>query len=135
MTVEQAAPGAGPHEQPGARRLLGTVISTATSPSFFALEFRLEPDRVTTPGRFVAVEATAADGDEILVIARVEDVHEVNPHEDALSSTLHGVLEFDTTYAHEGASTVIYRVASAEPLEEAVLGGDGAVAEIRSVTA
>src|SRR5215469_12477019 len=127
MTVEQAAPGAGPHEQPGPRRLLGRVISTATSPSFFALEFRVEPDRVTTPGRFVAVEAAAEDGGEVLVIARVEDVHEVNPHEDALSSTLHGVLSFDTTYAHEGASTVIYRLASAEPLEEAALAEDGTV--------
>lgn len=134
MTVEQIASASTPSEQPGARRLLGRVISTATSPSFFALEFRVEPDRVTTPGRFVAVEATAEDGDDVLVLARVEDVHEVNPHEDALSSTLHGVLDFDTTYAHEGASTVIYRVASAEPLEEASLGEDGTVTQIRSVT-
>lgn len=134
MTVERIAPAPTLPDQPGARRLLGRVISTATSPSFFALEFRVEPDRVTTPGRFVAVEATTEDGDGVVVIARVEDVHEVNPHEDALSSTLHGVLEFDTTYAHEGASTVIYRVASAEPLEEAALSKDGGVAEIRSVT-
>ncbi len=134
MTIEGVAQAQNKLDEVGSCRLLGRVISTATSPSFFALEFRVEPNRVTTPGRFVAVEASAEDGDNVLVIGRVEDVHEVNPHEDALSSTLHGVLEFDTTYAHEGASTVIYRVASAEPLEEAVLGDDGAVAGIRSIT-
>jgi uncharacterized protein len=134
MSVEQAAHVAGPPDLPGARRLLGRVISTASSPSFFALEFRVEPDRVTAPGRFVAIEAGAENERDILVIARVEDVHEVNPHEDALSSTLHNVLEFDTTYAREGASTVIYRVASAEPLEEAELHENGSVAEIHSVT-
>lgn len=133
MTVERAAAAADVAAAPEARRLLGRIISTASSPSFFALEFRVEPDRVTTPGRFVAVEAKAEDGADVLVIARVEDVHEVNPHEDALSSTLRDVVPFGTTYAEEGASTVIYRVASAEPLEEAALDDDGKVAEIHSV--
>jgi len=133
MSVEPAAPTVEAPVRPGQRRLLGRVISTASSPSFFALEFRVDPDRVTAPGRFVAVDAQSEDGRDVMVIARVEDVHEVNPHEDALSSTLHNVLPFDTTYATEGASTVIYRVASAEPLEEAELDDDGAVAEIRSV--
>jgi uncharacterized protein len=133
VSIEPAAPAEQPSVHLGQRRLLGRVISTSSSPSFFALEFRVDPDRATTPGRFVAIDAQDEEGRDVLVIARVEDVHEVNPHEDALSSTLHNVLPFDTTYAHEGASTVIYRVASAEPLEEAALDEDGAVAEIRSV--
>jgi hypothetical protein len=118
---------------PGVGALLGTVVSTDTSPSFFALEFRLDADRTTAPGRLVAVQAEAADGRDVLVLARVDDAHEVNPHEDALSSTLRSVLPFGTVYADEGSSTVIYRLASAEPLEEAVLDADGDVVEVRSV--
>src|SRR2546426_2993275 len=95
---------------PGAGALLGNVVSPETSPSFFALQFRLNAGKETHPGRFVAVEARTADGRDALVLARVDDVHEVNPHEDALSSTLRNVLPFETKYAAEGASTVIYRV-------------------------
>jgi DNA helicase HerA-like ATPase len=110
------------------------MISDDSSPSFFQLTFRLDPERFTGPGRFVAIEARAEDGDEVLVIARVEDVHEHNPHEDPLSSTLREVLPFGTSYAAEGASTVIYRLAEADPLEEAILDGKGGVREIRAVT-
>jgi uncharacterized protein len=117
-----------------ARQLLGQVISDDASPSFFDLRFRLTSLATTGPGRFVAIEAESDSRESLLVLARVEDVHEVNPHEDALSSTLREVLPFGTTYATEGSSTVIYRVAAAEPLEEAVLDDDGEVAEIRSVT-
>jgi uncharacterized protein len=113
-------------------RLIGRVVSTGTSPSFFSVEFRLNADCAASPGRFVAIESS--DGsDRSLVLARVDDVHEVNPHEDALSSTLRNVLPFETQYAAEGSSTVIYRLASAEPLEEAVLGTEGRIARIRSV--
>jgi hypothetical protein len=109
------------------------VVSTDASPSFFALEFRLNADRTTAPGRLVAVRAQAPDGRGVLVLARVDDAHEVNPHEDALSATLRNVLPFGTVYADEGSSTVIYRLASAEPLEEAMLDADGDVAEVRSM--
>jgi DNA helicase HerA-like ATPase len=118
-----------------ARLPLGTVISDDASPSFFALRFRLDAQRTTGPGRFVAVEAASERDEELLILGRVEDVHEVNPHEDPLSSTLREVLPFGTTYAGEGASTVIYRLATAEPLEEAVLDDKGRVIQIRSVTA
>lgn len=113
--------------------LLGRVVSTDASPSFFRLDFRVEAEQATAPGAYVAVEAARANGDGVLVIARVEDVHEVNPHEDALSSTLRDVLPFGTQYAHEGSSTVIYRIARAEPLEQALLDNDGNVATITSV--
>src|SRR5919108_302866 len=118
-----------------ARLPLGTVISDDASPSFLALRFRLDAQRTTGPGRFVAVEAASERDEELLILGRVEDVHEVNPHEDPLSSTLREVLPFGTTYAGEGASTVIYRLATAEPLEEAVLDDKGRVIQIRSVTA
>lgn len=128
--------GATAQDQPAPKAvgaLLGTVVSTDASPSFFALEFRLNAERTTAPGRLVAVWAQAPDRRQVLVLARVDDAHEVNPHEDALSSTLRNVLPFGTVYADEGSSTVIYRLASAEPLEEAVLDDDGEVMEVRSV--
>ncbi len=112
---------------------LGAVVSTDRSPSFFLFEFRLDPEAVTSPGRFVAVQADRPDGRSSLVLARVNDVHEINPHEDALSSTVRQVLPFDTTYAPEGHSTVIYRIAEAEPLEEAILDDSGLVREVQSV--
>lgn len=112
---------------------LGTVISSDRSPSFFRIDFRVNPDRATGPGKMVAIEGETVDGQGCFVIARVNNVHEHNPHEDAHSSTLRNVLPFESRYASEGASTVIYRVAESEPLEEAVLDEDGDVVEIRSV--
>jgi len=122
-----------PSPPQGAGPLLGNIISTDKSPSFFALEFRLNAEKTTYPGKFVAVDSQAADGRRSLVLARVNDVHEVNPHEDALSSTLRNVLPFGTKYAGEGHSTVIYRVVECEPLEEAILDDEDKILEIRSV--
>jgi hypothetical protein len=115
---------------PGGRQPIGRVISDDASPSFFDVRFRLSPGRRSAPGRFVAIDAQAEDGRDVLLLARVEDLHEINPHEDAASSTLREVLPFGTSYAPEGASTVIYRVAEAEPLEEAVLNERGEVVAI-----
>jgi hypothetical protein len=119
---------------PGDRRPIGRVISDDVSPTFFDVRFRLNPDCWTGPGRFVAIEAETEDGSSVLLLARVQNLHEINPHEDAAASTLREVLPFGTSYAPEGASTVIYRVAEAEPLEEAILDDRGEVAKIRAVT-
>lgn len=132
----RARPWKAPPGAVGAR--VGMVVSNDSSPSFFALAFRLNADAVTSPGRFVAAYVDGRlgrtrEGQDVLVLARVDDVHEVNPHEDALSSTLNEVLPFGTEYAPEGSSTVIYRLAAAEPLEEAVLDEAGQVVEVRSV--
>lgn len=42
-------------------------------------------------------------------------------------------MPFDTHYAKEGDSTVIYRLAELEPMEEARFGPDGALASVREV--
>src|SRR6266481_1873400 len=118
---------------PGTGEILGGVVSSPASPTFFSVEFRLNAGSVTRPGTFVGIEAHPAQGGTSLVLARVNDVHEVNPHEDALSSTLRNVLPFGTKYASEGHSTVIYRIASAEPLEEAILDDDGHIVTVRAV--
>ncbi|MFV8160979.1 ATP-binding protein [Mycobacterium sp. 134] len=97
--------------------VLGKVISEGTSPSFTDIAFRLEANAAVFPGELVAAHAHL-DGADAWVVCRVLDVHEVNPHEDALSSTVRDVLTFDTRYAPEGSSTVIYRIAACEPVEE-----------------
>lgn len=66
------------------------------------------------------------------MLARVDNVFDHNPYEDPLSSTVSEVIPFETKYAPEGDSTVIFREAHAEILEEAVLNGDGTINEIKS---
>jgi len=115
-------------------RAIGFVISNPTgrTPSFNSIEFRLKGDQPSPqPGAIVAIEARAEDATDALVIARVENVFEVNPHEDALSSNLREVLPIRTEYAPEGSSTVIYRVGQADALEEALLNANGDVTSIR----
>jgi hypothetical protein len=119
-----------PDDEPG---LIGTVVSSGTSPSFYDVEFRLNVGATAAPGRFVAIGAERADGRPCFILARIDDVHEVNPHEDAESSTIRNVLPFGTEYAPEGQSTVIFRLAKAEPLEEAIVDADGRVVSVSAI--
>lgn len=115
--------------------VLGQVISDDHSPTFEEVRFRLAPHADVAPGQFVVAEA-GTDHSAALVLCRVLDVHEVNPHEDPLSSTVRSVLPFGSQYSPEGASTVIYRLARSEPVEELPLdpdGGVGAPHEVRSL--
>jgi DNA helicase HerA-like ATPase len=112
---------------------IGFVISTEESPSFYRMTFRVKPDCDVSPGQMVAALVDGPDGTSIAVVARVDDAHEVNPHEDALSSTLRQVLPFETKYAPEGESTVIFRAAEAETLEEGCFDAHGDLVEIRAI--
>src|SRR5438874_2098840 len=85
----------------GLGRCIGFVISTENSPSFYRFVFRLKPDCDVSPGQMVGTVVNAPDGRSVAIVARVDDAHEVNPHEDALSSTLREVLPFETKYAPE----------------------------------
>src|SRR5229473_1908974 len=105
--------------------VIGKVICVGESPNLTSVVFRLRPGNQTTAGKLVAVEAKAGDGVDVFVLCRVNDVFEHNPHEDALSSTVQDVIPFPTKYAAEGHSTVIYRAAKSEPIEEAVVEGGG----------
>jgi uncharacterized protein len=106
--------------------LLGTVISDEGSPTFEEIRFRLDPRAAVKPGEFVAVEGRDLDGClSSWVMSRVLDVHEINPHEDPQSATTRDVLPFDTDYAREGESTVIYRIVRCEPVEELPVQGSG----------
>ena len=103
---------------------VGVIVSDDLSPSFSDIRFRLHPGAFVHPGQFVVARCIGADDAVARILMRVLDVHETNPHEDPQSSTIRSVLTFDTTYASEGESTVIYRVARAELVEE--IGDRGA---------
>lgn len=108
----------------GFDEVLGTVISDDRSPTFEEVRFRLGAQVAVSPGEFVAIEAR--DRDSLLVswvLGRVLDVHEVNPHEDPQSATVRDVLPFESQYAGEGESTVIYRLVRCEPVEQLPAAG------------
>ena len=114
------------HIVPGDGDLLGTVVSDGSSPTFEEVRFRLAVHATVSPGEFVAVEGRDRGGFlQSWVLSRVLDVHEINPHEDPQSATVRDVLPFDSTYAREGESTVIFRVVRCEPVEELPMAGQG----------
>ncbi|NNG37293.1 helicase HerA domain-containing protein [Nakamurella aerolata] len=115
-------------------RVLGTVISDQSSPTFEEVRFRLHPNAAVSPGDFVSIEARRPDAaGRSWVLARVLDVHEINPHEDPQSATVRDVLPFDSDYAHEGESTVIYRIARTEPVEELASDGQEGTTEVKTL--
>jgi hypothetical protein len=115
------------------KTVIGRVVFVGETPSLRSVSFRIRPDAETTAGRMVAIEGKDREGKSVLVLSRVNEVFEHNPHEDPISSTVQEVVPFPTKYASEGHSTVIYRAARTEPLEEAVLRTDGTVESIRAV--
>lgn len=117
---------------------VGTLIAIESehSPNYLKQHFRIAPHLPSPkPGTMVAVEAVTDDGRHSRILERVTNAWEVNPHEDAFSSNLREVIPIRTEYAEEGASTVIYRVAEIEPLEEAILDESGNIVEIQDVQA
>ena len=112
---------------------IGQVVFDGDTPNLHEVRFRVRPNATTTASRMVAVEGKNAIGRDVLLLARVDNVFDNNPHEDPLGSTVGEVVPFETRYAQEGDSTVIFRKASAELLEEAVLSPDGTIEDIREV--
>jgi DNA double-strand break repair helicase HerA and related ATPase len=131
-TTEQAKPDQEDFDGvPGS--VIGRVVCLAETPSLRSVVFRLRPEATTTAGKLVAIEGKDHQGRSVLVLSRVSDIFDHNPHEDPLSSTVQDVIPFPTKYAAEGHSTVIYRAAKSEPLEEALVTDDGQIEKIRSV--
>ncbi len=112
---------------------IGQVIFDGETPNLHEVRFRVRPKANTTASRMVAVNGINVKGQIVLLIARVDNVSDVNPHEDAMASTVSEVVPFETRYAPEGDSTVIFRRAHAELLEEAVLAVDGTVERIQEI--
>src|SRR5690242_13539396 len=93
---------------------IGKVVCLGDTPSLRTVVFRLKPGATTTAGRMVAIQGQNNAQRSVLVITRVADMFDHNPHEDPISSTVQDVIPFPTKYAAEGHSTVIYRAARSE---------------------
>lgn len=117
---------------PASTEPIGQVVFEGVTPNLHEVHFRVRPNAHTTAGRMVAVESCDRSGNPVMLLARVDNVLDHNPHEDPLSSTVSEVIPFETKYAPEGDSTVIFREAHAEILEEAVVDVNGAITEIRA---
>ncbi len=116
---------------------IGKVISLPTqqSPNFLNIHVRLHHSTPSLPpGAWVSVSSSNAAEQPCLILGRVLNTWEHNPHEDAQGSTVAEVLPFITTYAPEGESTVIFRVAEVELMEEALLDASGGIACINEVS-
>lgn len=111
---------------------IGMVVSSAKSPTFYHFDFRLNPGRHVHPGMVVGVRGENSGGESVLLIGRVADAQDYNPHEDPASSVIRNVVPFDLSYAGEGQSTVIFRIAGAELLEEVLLDSQDSPIEIKS---
>ena len=118
---------------PPEETVIGQVICEGASPNMARVQFRILPGRHTRPGHIVGIRTHRPSGEPILTLLRVEQMREHNPHEDAQSSTIADVIPFETRYAREGRSTVIYRAAEGELLEEAVMNQDGSLNRIESI--
>ena len=116
----------------GVGNIIGRVISSGSSPTFHSIEIWLMPGVMVKPGQMVAAKVEDDAGNDGFLLCRIQDAHEVNPHQDAESSTVNNALPFETSYAPEGSSTVIYRIARSEPLEEVMLDSMGEVTSIHA---
>ncbi|MBD0383271.1 ATP-binding protein [Paenibacillus sedimenti] len=114
-------------------RPIGQVIFDGNGPNLSDARMRIRPKYTTTFGRMVVIPTTDENGRIVVILGRVDNVKDVNPHEDALSSTVSDVIPFETKYSPEGQSTIIYRVAELELLEEAIVSNIGEVLEVHSV--
>src|SRR5438105_12274746 len=112
--------------------VLGRVVCEDGSPNMERVQFRILPGRHTAVGRIVGIRHRRPSREPVMTLARVEEMHEFNPHEDAASSTVSDVIPFETRYAPAGRSTVIYRAAEGELLEEALLDANGCLIQIQS---
>lgn len=112
---------------------VGRVVFEGETPNLRRIKFRVLPNQDTTVGRVLGVLGSKLTGEAILTLIRVDQVREHNPHEDAQSSTVADVIPFETRYAPEGRSTVIYRLADAELLEEVSLDDQGQALSISYV--
>ena len=113
--------------------VVGRIVSEQRMPNLERVEFRVLPGRHATLGSILGIRGTNRDGQPVLSLLRVDGVREHNPHEDALGSTVADVIPFETRYSPEGQSTIIYRLAQGELLEEALLNEAGELVQIRSI--
>jgi hypothetical protein len=109
-------------------------LPTGQSPSFLQMHFRLISHIPSPrPGSWVSIAIDESQPIKRRILGRVINTWEHNPHEDPQGSLVNEVIPFPMEYAHEGDSTVIYRLVEIEPMEEATIDDDGNIIELSEV--
>lgn len=96
---------------------VGKLVHWERSPSFYAVAVLLDSNHQVRPGQFLAVWHGRRSND-ILTVIQVGDCHEVNPNEDPELAAARERLGLADSYAPEGVSTRIFRLAACETIEE-----------------
>src|ERR1700740_472264 len=97
---------------------IGTVMSDGETPSFETVRIKLKVGKDVQPGALVRME-TSRDGGGLLM-GRVRSAREYNPNESPVDINVRDGLDLAPNYPKEDQSTIIYRVAEADLIEEVV---------------
>lgn len=100
---------------------IGTVISDEETPSFETVRIKLKSGQEVQPGTLVRLSASRGDR-AIKLIARIRSAREHNPNEDPEDINVRDTMRLPSNYPPEEESTIIYRLAEAELIEEFING-------------
>ncbi len=101
--------------------LIGKVISDEETPSFETVRIILKAGQDVKPGTLVRISVSRG-GKNIDLIARVRSAREHNPNEGPEDINVRDTMEIPSSYPLEEESTIIYRLAEAELIEEIIDG-------------
>ncbi len=100
--------------------LIGKVISDEETPSFETIRIKLESGQDVKPGTLVRISVPG--GVDCKLIARIHSAHEHNPNEGPEDINVRDTMKIPSSYPPEEDSTIIYRLAEAELIEETING-------------
>ncbi len=103
---------------------VGSLVDYGESPSFGRLACQLEPEHEVKPGQLLAVWHGRRDR-PLLTVMQVAECVERNPSEEPDLANARKRLNLGQSYAIEGVSTRIYRLATCETLEEFSIAEEG----------
>lgn len=98
---------------------IGTVISDQETPTFETVRIMLKAGQNVKPGTLVRISVLEGDVDSVL-IGRIRSAIEHNPNEKPESVSVRNTLGMQPNYPMEEDSTIIYRLAEAELIEEII---------------
>ena len=102
-------------------KLIGKVISDEETPSFETIRIKLESGQDVKPGTLVRISVPNTDVG-CKLIARIHSAHEHNPNEGPEDINVRDTMGISSSYPPEEDSTIIYRLAEAELIEETING-------------
>ena len=100
---------------------IGTVISDEETPSFETVRIKLKTGQDVKPGTLVRI-SVSRDNVNCKLIARVRSAREHNPNEGPEDINVRDTMGMPSNYPLEEDSTIIYRLAEAELIEEIIDG-------------